>query len=48
MLWVNIFAAAALFIQNQYGYVLPPTVETAFLLLVNVALRFITKSELTV
>ena len=46
-LWVNVIAAVALFLQNQWGYVLPPGAEGYVLIVVNLILRLITKTGLT-
>lgn len=46
-LWVNLLAAVALFVQNQYGYVLSPETQAYALMIVNMLLRAITKEELT-
>lgn len=46
-LWVNVLAAVALFLQNQYGFVMPPELQAGFLMALNVVLRVITKEGLT-
>lgn len=46
-LYVNLLAAVALFVQNQFGYVIPPEFQAYILILVNLFLRTITKEELT-
>jgi uncharacterized membrane protein len=45
-LWANALAALALFIQSEYGYVIPVEVQMQILAAVNIALRFLTKTEL--
>lgn len=46
--WVNFLAALAMFIQNQYGYAIPAEYQAYALVLVNLFLRTITKTELSV
>ena len=43
-LWTNIIAAVAMFVQNQYGYVIDPTVQVYALSVVNMALRMVTNT----
>lgn len=45
-LWLNILAAAALVIQSFTGFVVSPEVQGAILILLNVILRLVTKSEI--
>ena len=47
-LWVNLIAAVALFVQNQYGYAIDPMYQAYILMIVNGALRLITHTELSV
>lgn len=47
-LWVNALAAVAVFVQNQYGYFIPPEYQAYALVVVNMALRAITHQELEV
>lgn len=46
-LWVNVLAAVALFIQNQYGWILPPETQAYALMVINMVLRVITKQPLS-
>lgn len=46
-LWVNLLASVSLFVQQQYGYVIPVETQGYALLLINALLRVITKEELT-
>lgn len=45
-LWVNILGAIAMFVQKQYGFVVPPEYQAYALFVVNIILRVITKEEL--
>lgn len=46
-LWVQVIAGAAIAIQSQTGFVISGELQAAVLLLVNVAVRAFTSSELT-
>ena len=46
-LWANVVAAVALFMQQQYDYILPPGIEAYALIVVNLVLRSITNKELS-
>ena len=46
-LWVNVLAAVALFVQNQYGYALSPDLQAYILILVNIILRTVTKTGIS-
>ncbi len=46
-MWTNALAAVAVFVQNQYGYVIDPQVQAYILVLVNVILRSVTKEGLS-
>ena len=46
-LWVNIIAAVAVFIQSQFGYIIPPEFQAYLLVLINMFMRAITKTGLT-
>jgi len=45
-LWINIIALGAIVAQSYYGYVVSPEIQGILLVLVNIALRKITKEEL--
>jgi len=45
-IWVNVVATVAFFVQQQFGFVLDPIIQAQLLTMVNVFLRFITKTEL--
>ncbi len=47
VLWVNLIAAVAFFVQSQYGYVIDPVYQAWALAGVNFVLRLVTKHELT-
>ncbi len=42
-LWLNFIALVSALVQSQYGFVLDPTLQGAFLAGVNLVLRGITK-----
>jgi len=44
--WANVFAVGVLISSKFFGYTIPADYEVYFLGLVNIILRFITKSEL--
>jgi hypothetical protein len=46
-LWVNVLAAVALFVQQQYGFAMPPQFEAYFFIALNLFLRTVTHQELT-
>jgi len=46
-LWVNAIATVALGIQAQYGFVVPAEFQAYALVVINMFLRLITKTELT-
>lgn len=45
-LWTNTFGLAALIVQLQFGFIIPPEYQAMGLTVVNYLLRFITKTEL--
>ena len=45
-LWLNIVAIVAIILQGQFGYSLSPELQVAFLALINIALRAVTKTEI--
>ena len=45
-LWLNILAAGAGIVQTYTGFVVSPEVQGAILIILNVILRFVTKSEI--
>lgn len=46
-LWTNVIAALALFVQQQYGYVVDPSLQAYALMVVNLVLRTVTKTGLS-
>ena len=46
-LWVNAIAAIAFFVQQQFGYIIPPEFQAYLLVLINMFMRTITKTGLT-
>lgn len=46
-LWVNLLAIIALVAQGQFGFVISPEAQLTILAGINMALRLITKSEIT-
>jgi hypothetical protein len=46
--WINIVALVGLIVQTQTGFLLTPEVQAMALTLVNLAVRTVTKQELTV
>jgi fumarate reductase subunit C len=46
--WINVIALAGLIVQTQTGFLLTPEVQAMALTLVNLAVRAVTKQELTV
>ena len=46
-LWVNAIAFVALLAQGFFGFVIGPELQAGLLVLVNVVLRCVTKTELT-
>ena len=46
-LWVNAIATAALAIQTAYGFQVSPEIQAYALVVINVILRLVTKTELT-
>ena len=42
-IWVNVIAVIALFLQNQYGFVLDESLQVEILGIINIILRLITK-----
>ena len=44
---MNILAAVAMFVQNQYGYAVSPELQAYALVILNVVLRAITKKSLS-
>jgi fumarate reductase subunit C len=47
-IWINVIALAGLIVQTQTGFLLTPEVQAMALTLVNLAVRAVTKQELTV
>ena len=45
--WVNILALVALVIQSQTNYIISAEAQVSILAVVNMALRLITKKEVT-
>lgn len=45
--WINIVALAGLIAQTQTGFILTPEIQAMALTLVNLAVRAVTKQELT-
>ena len=45
-LWLNLLAAAAGVVQTYTGFVVSLEVQGAILIILNVILRFVTKSEI--
>lgn len=45
--WINIVALAGLIVQTQTGFILTPEIQAMALTLVNLAVRAVTKQELT-
>lgn len=45
--WVNLLAIGGLIAQSQFGFMLSAETQVSILAAVNVALRFITKEEVT-
>lgn len=39
-IWLNLLAAVAYFLQNQYGYVVSPEIQVLVLAVLNGILRF--------
>lgn len=46
VLWVNILAFLAFFIQTQFGFVISEELQLQLLSLINIGLRFVTKEKL--
>lgn len=46
-IWINIVALAGLIVQTQTGFILTPEIQAMALTLVNLAVRAVTKQELT-
>lgn len=46
-LWINFIAAVAMFVQNQYGYKIDPSLQAYALVLVNSVLRLVTNEGLS-
>ena len=47
-IWINIVALAGLILQTQTGFLLTPEIQAMALTLVNLAVRAVTKQEITV
>lgn len=45
-LWLNVWAIIVLAIQGQYGFVMGPEYQVAFLALINMVLRGITSGSI--
>jgi len=45
-LWLNVIALLALIIQGQWGFVISPEIQATLLILINIALRSISKEEI--
>lgn len=45
--WINVIALAGFVVQTQTGFLLTPEVQAMALTLVNLAVRAVTKQELT-
>ena len=46
-IWVNVIAAGAMFVQSQYGFVIPPEVQVLLLAGINAIVRLFTKRAVT-
>lgn len=46
-LWVNLLAAFALFLQNQFGFALDPGVQALILAGINFILRLVTRKAVS-
>ena len=46
-LWLNVLAAVGGIVQTYTGFVISPELQGAVLIILNVILRFVTKSEIT-
>ena len=46
-IWINILALAGLVVQTQTGFIVTPEIQAMALTLVNLAVRAVTKQELT-
>lgn len=44
--WVNLIAAVALFVNAQWGFDLSPELQGTVLAVINIILRFFTKSAI--
>ena len=47
-IWVNLLALIGLFLQQKYGFVLNMEAQSAILIILNLVLRFDTKSAISV
>jgi len=45
--WINLIALSALVVQTQTGFIMTPEIQAMALTLVNLAVRAVTKQELT-
>ena len=45
--WINLIALGAMMIQTQTGFIVGPEFQTMALTMVNLAVRAVTKQELT-
>jgi len=46
-IWINLIALGAMIMQTQTGFIVTPEVQAMGLTLVNLAIRAVTKQELT-
>ena len=46
-IWLNVLAAIGGIVQTYTGFVISPELQGAVLIILNVILRFVTKSEIT-
>lgn len=46
VIWVNVLALLALFVQKKYGFVVSEDLQLELLTLINIALRFITHEKI--
>ena len=45
--WLNVLAVVALIVQSQFGFVISPELQASLLMILNVILRLVTKTEVT-
>lgn len=47
VIWVNVLALLALFVQKKYGFVINEELQMELLTFINIALRFITHEKVS-